>query len=728
METHQMIKFKKFTKEEQDPLLADENPVTENGQDSLQEASLRKKIAKRGAAETALKKMGGDDAEMAAFLVSQGDMKELDKFIKTVKGSGRSKIQAILDKHLKEEVEQVDEAGYKVPKNYASMMAKKRRKAGTSEFGRHPDKKKSFSDMTPDEIRRLPKNKKPLGAQMREALDEATSQKLMNKMKELSGGELPRKSVELRKLKAKAQDELRKATAAKKAAPKEKTTTKTAKGKTHTGSADPADKNIIMQLRKAQDLDGKMDIRVSPAGRTVKLPKAQIDKLLKKHDSLGKPRDKRVFTTNLIRALRKSGKMNEQLDEGAVISTTVRKEIMKNGGTNVGQTAKEIYFTMKGKKHSVPLYKNFVSDKDYMKLQDILNEEVNLDENKLLKVNKLSSFEYQKAKKLKGFDKSKYTWDSKQQLYVKEEVELDEVTSPEIKAAYADAMKTKPRSAERKAAIQKYQKLRLQAIDAKKTKKEEVELEEKAVSQAQQKMMGMALAYKRGEMDDASPEVKKMADSMSEKDLEDFASTKHKGLPMKKEALDPVGKADADIDNDGDVDKSDKYLKNRRKAIAKALRKEEVEQVDEKTGRWIIGKSDKGFSYLDKKRKQRQDQHMKQDPKTAKAGYARNIVDTDKAKKKAAKKGVTPRVMSWRDRNSAKKGRLPEETQMDEGNPNLDQHPEVKKRFNAIKRTKPDSFERKRAVRAWSNKRKELMNNEALDPVGKADAERKEDK
>ena len=40
---------------------------------------------------------------------------------------------------------------------------------------------------------------------------------------------------------------------------------------------------------------------------------------------------------------------------------------------------------------------------------------------------------------------------------------------------------------------------------------------------------------------------------------------------IKKEALDPVGKADADIDNDGDVDKSDKYLHNRRKAIGKAL-------------------------------------------------------------------------------------------------------------------------------------------------------------
>ena len=37
--------------------------------------------------------------------------------------------------------------------------------------------------------------------------------------------------------------------------------------------------------------------------------------------------------------------------------------------------------------------------------------------------------------------------------------------------------------------------------------------------------------------------------------------------------MDPVGKADADIDNDGDVDSSDKYLHNRRKAIKKAIKK-----------------------------------------------------------------------------------------------------------------------------------------------------------
>ena len=38
--------------------------------------------------------------------------------------------------------------------------------------------------------------------------------------------------------------------------------------------------------------------------------------------------------------------------------------------------------------------------------------------------------------------------------------------------------------------------------------------------------------------------------------------------------LDPVGKADADIDNDGDVDSSDEYLKKRRKAIGQAMKDE----------------------------------------------------------------------------------------------------------------------------------------------------------
>lgn len=44
---------------------------------------------------------------------------------------------------------------------------------------------------------------------------------------------------------------------------------------------------------------------------------------------------------------------------------------------------------------------------------------------------------------------------------------------------------------------------------------------------------------------------------------------------LEEKKMDPVGKADADIDNDGDVDASDEYLHNRRKAIKKAMTKDE---------------------------------------------------------------------------------------------------------------------------------------------------------
>ena len=40
------------------------------------------------------------------------------------------------------------------------------------------------------------------------------------------------------------------------------------------------------------------------------------------------------------------------------------------------------------------------------------------------------------------------------------------------------------------------------------------------------------------------------------------------------EALDPVGKEDGDVDNDGDTDDSDRYLKKRRATVAKAIKKQ----------------------------------------------------------------------------------------------------------------------------------------------------------
>lgn len=49
----------------------------------------------------------------------------------------------------------------------------------------------------------------------------------------------------------------------------------------------------------------------------------------------------------------------------------------------------------------------------------------------------------------------------------------------------------------------------------------------------------------------------------------------------KKTKLDPVGKEDADIDNDGNVDKSDSYLKNRRKKISDKIEAEEDEDEED---------------------------------------------------------------------------------------------------------------------------------------------------
>ena len=51
--------------------------------------------------------------------------------------------------------------------------------------------------------------------------------------------------------------------------------------------------------------------------------------------------------------------------------------------------------------------------------------------------------------------------------------------------------------------------------------------------------------------------------------------------------MDPVGKEDKDIDNDGDHDSTDKYLLKRRKAIGKAIAKKRG-KVKEGFSAWRI--------------------------------------------------------------------------------------------------------------------------------------------
>jgi hypothetical protein len=58
-------------------------------------------------------------------------------------------------------------------------------------------------------------------------------------------------------------------------------------------------------------------------------------------------------------------------------------------------------------------------------------------------------------------------------------------------------------------------------------------------------------------------------------DEHDISEAKKK----EEEKLDPVGKEDDDVDNDGDSDDTDAYLKKKRAAIAKTLNKDKLKEM-----------------------------------------------------------------------------------------------------------------------------------------------------
>ena len=79
-----------------------------------------------------------------------------------------------------------------------------------------------------------------------------------------------------------------------------------------------------------------------------------------------------------------------------------------------------------------------------------------------------------------------------------------------------------------------------------------------------------ALEAKKQSVIDSAHNVCESCDP--DEDIEDFEE--EYGDDLMKEGLDAVGKEDSDVDNDGDSDSSDRYLKKRRKAIGKAMKKE----------------------------------------------------------------------------------------------------------------------------------------------------------
>ena len=123
---------------------------------------------------------------------------------------------------------------------------------------------------------------------------------------------------------------------------------------------------------------------------------------------------------------------------------------------------------------------------------------------------------------------------------------------------------------------------------------------EKATSKAQQRFMGMVHSIQKGEkVKGASSELKKTAKGMKKKDAEDFAATKHKGLPEKVKTEEKTSTEDnraekagkkvaKDIEHDeGHKGKDDRRAEKAGKKVAKDIehddKKDREEKVDETT-------------------------------------------------------------------------------------------------------------------------------------------------
>jgi hypothetical protein len=109
-----------------------------------------------------------------------------------------------------------------------------------------------------------------------------------------------------------------------------------------------------------------------------------------------------------------------------------------------------------------------------------------------------------------------------------------------------------------------------------------------------------------------------------------------------KEALDPVGKEDADVDNDGKKNtKKDKYLLNRRDAIAKSISTQEAKEVK----RWWDDDGDgKGYEEGEVTGKFKKKKVTKEGYSNWREDLAEVITDT-KAEKKITEKKVNNKIV-----------------------------------------------------------------------------------
>ena len=305
----------------------------------------------------------------AAYGKSQSDIRRKNKHA-AITSSDKAKLGKLSDlmkKQKKEEVEQVDELSKKTMKSYVSKALdadKKERDAGGKNNRRHDGIMRAHKKLVRKEsVEQVDEAKAPstvkfkgktyyqtgktgkdakTGApsfeyssdmdggdervfynaktkkitresvQVDEEMSAVERRKHLNLKKRAKQGNSQAK-IRLKKFEDQFKDDLE---ADKRSA---KQSTKAIKGK---GAADPHsgqaftgkgsgagdDDNLVSQLRKAQDVDGKMDIRLPAGNKTARLPKALIDKLLAGYDRLQKPEDKKKFKMLLTKELRKKAK------------------------------------------------------------------------------------------------------------------------------------------------------------------------------------------------------------------------------------------------------------------------------------------------------------------------------------------------------------------------------------------------------------------------------------
>ena len=96
----------------------------------------------------------------------------------------------------------------------------------------------------------------------------------------------------------------------------------------------------------------------------------------------------------------------------------------------------------------------------------------------------------------------------------------------------------------------------------------EIAREEIASAILDEKKKDLEKELEDDETGESFPEKDEEEEEIDDEDEDEEVKPKKKV----KEGLDPVGKEDKDVDNDGVVDSSDSYLKNRRKTIANKMK------------------------------------------------------------------------------------------------------------------------------------------------------------